>query len=744
MKLLKTLLACGMLSITLISAAKLPRYTYFDKDAPLEARVEDALRRMTTEEKIAVIHAQSKFSSPGVKRLGLPEMWASDGPHGIRPDVLWDDWNQAAFTSDSCVAFPALTALAATWDPSMARLYGNAMGEEARYRNKQILLGPGVNILRTPLNGRNFEYMGEDPCLTSAMVVPYVQGVQDNGVAACVKHYAFNSNELNRHTSNAILSDRAMREIYLPAFKAAVDGGAWAIMGAYNLYNDEHLCHNSRMLNDILKGEWGFDGVVVSDWGGAHDTMQAISNGLDMEFGTWTDGLTMGLTNAYDNYFLAKPYLQLIKEGKVGTKELDDKVRRVLRTMFRTRFNDAGDFGSFCTPEHYDVARRIGSDAIVLLQNNGNLLPLDPKGGKKILVVGENAIKMMTLGGGSSQLKVEHEVSPLDGIKSAAGSNTVKYARGYKSETRGDQDGIKAQNIAESRSDSELAREAVDMARDADVVIFVGGLNKNPGNDCEDADRKDITLPYGQDNLIKEILKVNPNVVMVNISGNPVAMPWVKEVPAILQAWYLGSEAGNSIADVLFGAVNPSGRLPFTFPVKYADTPVADFGEKAYPGIKRADADIWDVEYPEDILVGYRWYDTKKIKPLFPFGYGLSYTTFSYGPLTASAKEMTSDGKITFTVPVTNTGNRAGAETVQFYVSDQKASVVRPAKELKGFSKVTLAPGETKEVSFTVDAGKLSFYDEATKSWKAEPGKFTVTAAPSSGAKGSTAVFTLK
>lgn len=738
------LLATGIILAGACTVKAEQKPVYLDPKAPLEERVEDALKRMTTEEKIAVIHAQSKFSSPGVKRLGIPEVWTADGPHGVRPEVFWDDWNQAGWGNDSCVAFPALTALAATWDPSLALRYGRALGEEARYRNKNIILGPGINIYRTPLNGRNFEYMGEDPYLAGRLAAPYIRGVQENGVAACVKHYAFNNNELNRHTSNVHLSDRAMREIYLPAFKTAVDSGTWTIMGAYNLMNDEHLCHNDLTLNKILKDEWGFKGAVLSDWGGTHDTPQAIRNGLDMEFGSWTNGLTSGLANAYDNYYMAQPYLKLIKEGKVGTAELDDKVRRVLRTIFLTGMNPDGGYGSMLSPEHYATAREIGNDAIVLLQNKGDLLPLDPNAGKKILVVGENAIKMMTVGGGSSQLKVQHEISPLDGIRAQAGNNTVTYARGYKSEVLGDQDGLPAQKIDDPRTPQELAAEAVDMARDADIVIFVGGLNKNPGNDCEDSDRKDINLPYGQDRLIADIAKVNPNIVMVNISGNAIAMPWIDRVPAIMQAWYLGSEAGNSIADVLFGAVNPSGRLPFTFPARLADTPATQLGERAYPGIKRADENIWDIYYDEDILVGYRWYDTKKIRPLFPFGHGLSYTTFAYGPVKASAKEMAADGSITFTVPVTNTGKREGRETVQFYISDAKASVLRPVKELKGFDKVTLAPGETRDVTFTVKPDDLKFYDESSKQWVAEPGKFTFIAAPSAGAKGSTATFTLK
>ncbi|MDE6467849.1 MAG: glycosyl hydrolase, partial [Muribaculaceae bacterium] len=374
---MKRVLLAALAAVFTLSASAVPRKrpVYTDPTRDIEERVEDALKRMTTEEKIAIIHAQSKFSSAGVPRLGIPELWTTDGPHGIRPEVLWDEWDQAGWTNDSCVAFPALTCLAASWNPEMSELYGTAIGQEARYRGKDILLGPGVNIYRTPLNGRNFEYMGEDPYLASRMVVPYVQGLQDNGVAACVKHYALNNNEVNRHTTNVVLDDRTLYEIYLPAFKAAVqEGGAWSIMAAYNLYGDEHLCHNDRMLNKILKDEWGFDGVVVSDWGGVHDTPQAIANGMDLEFGSWTNGLSAGTRNAYDNYFLAKPYLDLNRSGKVGTDELDDKARRVLRLMFRTSMDSSKGFGSMCSEEHYKVARRSGAEGVVVRKSDDRVL----------------------------------------------------------------------------------------------------------------------------------------------------------------------------------------------------------------------------------------------------------------------------------------------------------------------------------------------------------------------------------
>lgn len=721
---MKRMIMWGICSLMLTGGMQAQTPVYLDEAKPMEQRIEDALSRMTTEEKIAVIHAQSKFSSAGVPRLGIPEIWMTDGPHGIRPEVLWDQWEQAGWTNDSCTAFPALTCLAASWNPDLSYLYGKSIGEEARYRHKAVLLGPGVCIYRTPLNGRNFEYMGEDPYLASQMVAPYVKGVQSNGVAACIKHFALNDQETRRHTTNVIVDDRALYEIYLPAFKAAVqEGKAWAIMGAYNLYKGQHCCHNQYLLNDILKGEWKFDGVVVSDWGGTHDTNQAIHNGLDMEFGSWTNGLSSGTGNAYDNYYLARPYLERIKSGKVGTKELDDKVRRVLRLAYRTVMNRQRPYGSIASPEHFKAARTISEEGIVLLQNNRNVLPLDLNKVKKVAVIGENAIKMMTVGGGSSSLKARHEISPLDGLKQRlAGKAEIVYARGYVGDAGGEYNGVvTGQNLKDDRTAEALLQEAVKAAREADCVIFIGGLNKSGGQDCEDVDRKELGLPYGQDKVIEALAKANPNMVVVNISGNAVAMPWVKEVPAIVQAWYLGSEAGPALAAVLTGDVNPSGKLPFTFPAKLDDVGAHALGE--YPGVKVSDQ-LWNEKYNESIFVGYRWSDKEKLQPLFPFGYGLSYTTFKYGKATADARTMASDGTLTLRVPITNTGSRPGAEVVQLYISDKKSSLPRPVKELKGFSKVALAPGETKTVSFTIDRQALSYFDADRHAWVAEPGDF--------------------
>ena len=714
-KFLATLfLACSISTVS----AQTP--VYMDDAQPIEARVKDALSRMTLEEKVALCHAQSKFSSAGVPRLGIPELWMSDGPHGVRAEINWNDWGYANWTNDSITAFPALTCLAATWNPDMSAKYGKAIGEEARYREKDVLLGPGVNIYRTPMNGRNFEYMGEDPYLASVMCVPYIQELQKNGVAACVKHYALNNQELWRGHIDVNLSDRALHEIYLPAFKAAVEeGGAWSIMGAYNKIRGQHACHNDFALNKILKGDWKFDGCVITDWGGAHDTYEAAVNGLDIEMGSYTNGLTSESAFTYNDYYLANPYLQMLKDGKVPMSTIDDKASRILRLIFRTAMNRQKPYGSVATEEHYAAAREIGNEGIVLLKNapvvkkGAPLLPIDAAKYQNILVVGDNAVRLLNQGGGSSELKVKDMVSPLDGLRAVYGDK-VAYAKGYAAgrPMYGRADEI-PQNVVDS-----LRAEAVEMAKKADLVVLVGGLNKNHFQDCEGGDRLEYGLPFGQDELIEALLGVNKNLVLVLLSGNAVEMPWVSRVPAIVQGWYLGSMGGKSLADILSGAVNPSGKLPFSFPAKLTDCGAHAFDELSYPG------DSIKQEYKEDILVGYRWHDTKEIPALFPFGHGLSYTTFTYGKPVASAKAMAADGTLTVTVAVKNTGSIAGKEIVQLYVGDDKCSVLRPVKELKHFAKVALAPGEEKSVTFTLTPDDLKFYDEASAAWKYEPGKF--------------------
>ncbi len=711
---------------------------YLDDSQPIEARVQDALNRMTLEEKVRMSYAQSKFSSPGCPRLGIPEIWMSDGPHGVRAEINWNDWGYSNWTSDSCTAFPALTCLAATWNPELSAKYGHAVGEEARYRKKDILLGPGVNIYRTPLNGRNFEYMGEDPYLASIMCVPYIQELQKNGVAACVKHYALNNQELWRGHIDVEVSDRALYEIYLPAFKAAVEkGGVWSIMGAYNKFRGTHTTHHDLLINKILKGEWKFDGVVVTDWGAAHDTYEAAVNGLDIEMGSYTNGLTSESAFGYDDYYLGKAYLNMVKEGKVPMEVVNDKAARILRLIFRTSMNRNKPYGAFTTDEHYQVAREIADEGIVLLKNGGKkqqaLLPILPGRYKKILVVGENATRMLTVGGGSSELKVKKEISPLQALQEKYG-DAISYAQGYKAgrPMYGQADEI-PQDVVDS-----LRNDAVQKAAEADLVIFVGGLNKNHFQDCEGGDRLSFELPFQQNELIEGILGVNKNLVLVVISGNAVEMPWIDKVPSVVQSWYLGSMSGAALTDVLSGDVNPSGKLPFSYPAKLKDCPAHFYGEMSYPG------DSIKVEYKEDILVGYRWYDTKKIKPLFPFGYGMSYTTYSYSKPTISANTMTGDETLQVSVKVKNTGKVAGKEIVQFYIGDDKCSVLRPVKELKGFQKVELASGEEKEVTFTIRPDDLKFFDENKHEWVAEPGKFKAYVAASAADVRGVVPFTLK
>jgi beta-glucosidase len=713
---------------------------YLDRTQPIEKRIDAALAEMTLEEKVALCHAQSKFSTPGVPRLGIPGLMMSDGPHGVRAEINWNDWGYAGWTSDSVTVFPALTALAATWNPCLSGAYGKSVGEEARYRNKNILLGPGVNIYRTPLNGRNFEYMGEDPYLSGEMVVPYIQNLQKNGVAACVKHYALNDQEHWRGHIDVEVSDRALYEIYLPAFKrAVVDGGAWSIMGSYNKYRGQHACHNERLLNKILKGEWNFDGCVITDWGGAHDTREAALNGLDIEMGSFTNGLTSESEYTYDHYYLANPYLQMLKSGEVPMSTIDDKARRILRLIFRTSMNETGSFGRMGNQEHYDVCRAIGDEAVVLLKNQpavkkgAKLLPIDADKYDRIVVVGDNAVRRLNEGGGSSELKAKIMISPLQALKEKYGDK-VTFVQGYAAGKAM----YEVEEVIPEEQVEKLRKEAVDAVKSTDLVLYFGGLNKNAYQDCESTDRREYGLPFGQPELIEQLATKCPNLVVVLLSGNAVEMPWIDKVPAALQGWYLGSMGGYALADVLSGDANPSGKLPFSFPKKLADNGAHSFGEISYPG------DSIREEYREDVLVGYRWHDTKKIPALFPFGHGLSYTSFTYGKPSLSATEISEGGNIAITVNVKNSGDRKGKEVVQLYIGDEKASVVRPLKELKHFQKIELEAGESQDVTFNISVDDLKFYDESVAGWKAEAGKFRAYIGSSSTDIRAVAAFLLK
>jgi beta-glucosidase len=674
----------------------------------LETRIDSILTLLTLEEKIAMCHAQSQFSSPGVPRLGIPELWMSDGPHGIRGEINWSNWDYSGWTNDYITAFPALTCLAATFNPSLSKQYGISIGEEARYRKKDVLLGPGVNMYRTPLNGRNFEYMGEDPYLASVMVVPYIKGVQQNGVAACVKHYALNNQELWRGHINVEVSDRALHEIYLPAFKAAVkEGNAWSIMGSYNQFRGEHCSHNDLLLNQILKKDWSFDGVVISDWGGTHDTKQAALNGLDIEMGSPINKQTSPRL-AFDANFLGQPFLELLKNGKIDKSILNDKVRRILRLMMRTTLNTERPFGRINNKEHLQVSREIATEGIVLLKNENDFFPINPSQKMTIAVIGENAIKPMTIGGGSSELKADFEISPLEGLQKRYKNATILYSKGYSSE-----------NLKEGEM-TLLNNKAIEMASKVDLVLFFGGLNKNKGQDCEDADRQKLNLPYNQDYLISEIQKANANIGIVLVSGNAVSMPWITRIKAVMQTWYLGSEAGHAIADIISGDVNPSGKLPFSFPVKLTDNAAHFYGEISYPGDGKAQ------HYKDDIFVGYRWHDTKNIKPLFSFGHGLSYTSFKLSDIKTNKKTYAANDSINIMFKLTNIGNMDGSEVVQVYIGKPESKVTRALKELKGFKKIFLKKNEHSIINIPINVASLSFYDASISNWNLEKGDYII------------------
>jgi beta-glucosidase len=672
--------------------AQTNQFPFQDSGLPIEARVEDLLSRLTLEEKISLIHADSKFTTAAIPRLGIPRRWLDDGPHGVREDIGPDSWLPAGKTDDFSTAMPAGICVAATWNPDLGYAEGEAIGQEARARGKDIMLGPGVNILRTPLCGRNFEYLGEDPFLSSRMAVGYVRGEQSQDISSCVKHFALNNQEFERGSINVEVDERTLHEIYLPAFKAVVqEGGVWSVMGAYNQFRGQHCCENDYLLNKILKDEWGFKGLVVSDWGGVHDTREAALNGLDLEMGT---------DKNYGDFYFAQPYLADLTSGTLPMDGLDEKVRRNLRVMFATHVLDSGrKTGWLNTAAHEIVARRVAEEGVVLLKNENNLLPLNYSKIKTIAVIGENATRLHAHGGDSSGIKAFYEITPLQGILNRAGKNVnVIFSEGYQ-----------------KNGGADLADRAVAAAKSADVVVYIGGLNHDKGFDCEGADRTTLKMPYGQDELIQKIVAANPKTIVI-LEGTMVEMDsWLDKVPALLQAWYPGMEGGNALARILFGDVNPSGKLAATFPKRLEDSPAHALG--AYPGTNGT------VTYTEGLFVGYRWFDAKNIKPLFPFGFGLSYTTFKYSNLQIANGI---DGTVTAQFEIENTGSRAGAEVAQLYVHPEKPGVMRPEKELKGFKKVFLKPGEKQTLTIPLTQGAFAYFDPDKMGWIAEKGDFKI------------------
>jgi beta-glucosidase len=657
--------------------------------------IEKLISQLTLEEKVGMIHGDGFFTTKGVERLGIPPFKTSDGPRGVRKDFKNGDWKEIGLSYDAVSYLPCNSAIAATWNRQLAYATGQILGKEARGRGKDMILAPGINIMRTPLCGRSFEYMGEDPFLTSEMVVPLIQGIEENDVASCVKHFALNNQETNRLAVSAEVSERALREIYLPAFEAAVKrGGVMGVMGAYNKLRGTHCCHNKHLLVDILRHEWKFDGVTISDWGGVHDTKEALENGLDIE---------MDVKSNFDDYYMAKPLIDLIESGEVNKKKamakIDEKVRHILNLMNRLHMLD-GDrqAGSYNDYEDKASIRQVARESIVLLKNDDKVLPLDKKKIKKLLVIGENANKQHADGGGSAEIKALYEITPLQGINMFVGGNCdITYKEGYLNDAEVD--------------------EALEAAQSADAVIFVGGLNHE--YDVEGRDRENMKLPYEQDKLIKELIKVRPDTVVVLTAGSPVDMTaWINDVPTLVFNWYNGMEGGIALAEVLFGEVNPSGKLPETFPVDDKSLPTVTLGE--YPGEE-------SVSYGEDIFVGYRYYDTYDINTAFPFGYGLSYTDFVMSGLMAEVLEDSKENKsVKVSFNVSNIGDRAGATVAQIYVADKYPKVRKAAKELKAFEKVYLEAGETKEVTLILEKEAFTYYDEKARAFKVDSGNYMI------------------
>lgn len=712
MKKIIGVIACGLF---LNAAAASSQVTDKEK-VQMEKRIEKLIKKMTLEEKVGLLHGNSKFYVAGVERLGIPEWSLSDGPHGVRAEINRHDWAYAGWTNDSASYFPTGTAFAAAWNPELAYRRGEVLGEEARWRKKDVLLGPGVNIIRSPLCGRNFEYMSEDPYMNSVLAVAYIKGLQSRDVACSVKHFAVNNQETNRTTVDVECSERALREIYLPAFKAAVqEGGALTVMAAYNKFRGEFCAENNYLVRKILRNEWGFDGVYVTDWGAAHSTVPSMEAGLDLEMGT--------LIDKYEDWYYANPLIEAVKSGKVPMSLVDEKVGDVLRVMIKTNVLDPKKRfgpGFMNTKEHQQATYDAAAEAIVLLKNQNNFLPLDFSSIKSLAVIGDNATRKHSNGGLSSEIKAVYEVTPLEALRAKWGDKVdIRFAQGYEKLStfvEGSNNGQSSGTFSSKTQESDaLLKEAVEVARTSDVALLVCGLNHD--YDTESFDRLNMDIPYGQVELIQEVVKANPRTIVVMIAGSPLNMAAVDICsPVIVWAWFNGMEGGNALVDVLSGKVNPSGKMPFTTPVSLDQSPAHALGN--FPG-----RDL-KVNYEEDILVGYRWFDTKGLPVVYPFGYGLSYTTFGYSNLNTDKETYDQADTIQATFTLTNTGDREGAEVAQLYVSDPVCSVMRPVKELKGFKKVFLKPGESRRITLDIPVSSLAFYSEAQSQFVVEPGEF--------------------
>lgn len=714
-----------------------------------EKEIEKLVKKLTLDEKLTMIHGASLFASGAVDRLEIPAIVCSDGPMGVREEFMDDRWIPAGNNADMVSYLPSNSALASTWNTAMAHDMGYVLGTEARGRGKDVILAPGINIKRDPRCGRNFEYMSEDPCLIKALAVPFIKGVQENDVAACVKHFTANVQETGRLVVDETIDERTLYELYLPAFKAAVqEAGSYSIMGAYNKVNGAYCCESKTLLDQILREEWGYDGAVISDWGGVHHTKETAECTLDLEMSVFPD---------FDDYMLANPLKELIQKGEVAESVVDDKVRNLLRMMYRLKMigpkKNTREKGAYNAQSSREAILRTAEESMVLLKNENHTLPLNEKKVKKLAVIGANAVRLHANGGGSAEIKALYEICPLAGLKMYLGGNTkVEYAPGYyvpakpktfemnwqatslddlKNSTVGqlqrntgdeNEEYVKGEEerLAQIEKDKieiheknqALFEQALALAKDADAVIFVGGLNHD--YDCEGSDRPDMKLPYEQDLLIEELLKVRKDTIITLIGGSPVEMPWRDKAQAILWSYYAGMETGNAFARIIFGEVNPSAKLAETFPETYGDCVTAKNGQFG----------IWDkITLEEGLYCGYRYYDRQRIKAAYCFGHGLSYTRFEYSDLKLKV-EKEREVKLTFTVK--NIGRRAGAEVVQVYVAPIAPKVDRPDKELKAFAKVNLSGGRSKKVSLTLKPEDFAYFDVELHQFTADAGDYEI------------------
>ena len=699
-----------------------------------DAAIDELIARMSLDEKVNMLHSKTNMSSAGVERLGIADMNYADGPFGIREEGQPNGFMSAGWTLDSATFFPTGSALAATWSEELAYKYGTGMGREARLRGKDVILGPAVNIQRLPVGGRTYEYLSEDPILSAALALEYTKGVQDQGTAVCIKHFAVNNQETNRGSVNVIIDERTLREIYLKPFERAIkEGGAMSVMPAYNKVNGDYCSENEHLLNEILRGEWGFKGFTVSDWGGTHSTMGAMLHGLNVQ-----------MTGS--NY-LGQPVIDSIATGALTEAMVDEKVRQILRVRMAVEAvpSDVANTVMTSQPESQKIALEVAEKSIVLLKNEG-VLPIKSDV-RRVAVIGQNAVLKTQSGGMGAGVKALYEITPLEGIRKCAGSGVeVVYAPGYKNypgfrwgPAPAVANPLEAAAIDEP-ADPELLAEAVALANDADIVLFFGGTNKSI--ETEGSDRKSIKLPCGQEELVKALREANPKLVSVLVSGGPTDLQVLEpESPAIVQAWWNGTEGGTALAEVLFGDIAPSGKLPFTFPVKLEDSPAYAMGN--FPGNNEG-ADLFTLmfrpdvmamsqeerqkliaslpkpesHYTEGFLVGYRWFDTKAVKPMFAFGHGLSYVDFEYGNLTAK----TGRNSVNVSFKLKNCGDMPADEVVQVYVHRVDSAVEWPEKELKAFKRVTLKAGESRKVSLSIPMDELRHWDDAASAWALEKG----------------------